>query len=373
MTENNVRDPDVKTSLVLPILVLLSLTTIPASAQSPPTSASQNQGPLASFTYNPCVMCAAPGSIVFFNANYSWSPAGHIASYTWTFGDNSPPAKTTSPYITHDFFLATPGKWNVTVTVQDTTGATDSITQQVIFNIAPQFNYHPTHPMTQQTVTFNATATRAYTTLGTIKTFQWNYGDGTNATGIITKHAYNTSGTYRVTLTLQTSDGDARISETITVYPRIIILNTTFDGLNISVTGVFTVNATSQTASGSISTTALNATTGATVYTNTFDLTIPITNNGPQFILAIPTSSIPLGAACHVDPMGQVTSTISRDPDVAQHGVVDITDVALLAFSFGTKQGTALYNPAIDLNADGRIDILDVAIIASDFETPVLD
>src|SRR2546425_3983155 len=358
--------------LVLPVLVLLSLTTTPASNQIARANVPQNQGPIASFTYNPCVMCAAPGSIVFFNANFSWSPTGHIASYTWIFGDNSPPAKTTSPYITHNFLLASQGKWNVTLTVQDTTGATDSITQPVIFNVAPQFNYHPTHPMTQQTITFNATATRAYTTPGTIKTFQWNYGDGTNATGIITKHAYQTSGTYRVTLTLQTSEGDPRISETITVYPRIIILNTTFDGLNISITGVFTANATSQTATGSISTTAINATTGATVYTNTFDITIPVTSNGAQFILPIPTSSITLAATCHVDPMGQATSTISRNPDVAHHGMVDITDVALLALSFGTKQGTAMYNPTMDLNADGRTDILDVAIIASDFGTPVL-
>jgi PKD repeat protein len=357
---------------VLPIMILISLATIPAIAQSTPTSTPQNQGPLASFTYNPCVMCAAPGSVVFFNANYSWSPSGHITSYTWIFGDNSSPAKTNSPFITHDFLLVTPGKWNVTLTVQDASGATNSITQLVIFNIAPWFNYHPTHPMIQQIVTFNATATRAYTTSGTIKTFQWNYGDGTNATGIITKHAYWTSGTYRVTLTLVTSEGDAGISETITVYPRIIILNTTFDGLNVSLTGVFTVNATSQTASGSITVTAINATTGATVYTNTFDIARPVTNGNAQFILAIPTSSMSLGATCHVDSTGQTTSLLTRDPDIAHHAVVDITDVAQLAFYFGTTKASATYNPATDLNADGQTDILDVAIIASDFGIPVL-
>src|SRR3989441_13019864 len=119
--------------LVLPVLVLLSLTTTPASNQIARANVPQNQGPIASFTYNPCVMCAAPGSIVFFNANYSWSPSGHIASYLWNFGDNTTPVKTTSPYMTHGFLLATPGKWNVTLTVQDATGAADGITQLVIF------------------------------------------------------------------------------------------------------------------------------------------------------------------------------------------------------------------------------------------------
>ena len=358
--------------LVLPILVLLSLTTIPASTQTAHASMPQNQAPLASFTYNPCVMCAAPGSIVFFNANFSWSHNGQIASYTWNFGDNSPPTKTTNPYITHNFLLASPGKWYVTLAIQDTTGATDSITQPVIFNIAPQFNYHPTHPMIQQTVTFNATATRDYTTPGTIKTFRWNYGDDTNATGMITRHVYATSGTYRVILTLLTGEGDAKISETITVYPRIIILNATFDGLNVSITGVFTVNATSQTASGSITITAMDATAGEIVYTNTFDVTIPLTNSNSQFILAVPTSYIPLGATCYVDPTGQTRSTVSRDPDIAQHGIVDITDVAQLVLSFGTTQRSSLYSPATDLNADGQTDIMDVATIASVFGIPVL-
>ena len=355
------------------ILILLPLTIIPAGAFHVHASVLQNKGPLASFTYNPCVMCAAPGSIVFFNANYSWSPSGHIASYLWNFGDNTTPVKTTSPYMTHGFLLATPGKWNVTLTVQDATGAADGITQLVIFDIAPVFNYHPTHPLINQPVTFNATATRAYATPGTIKAFQWNYGDATNATGVIVKHAYWTSGTYRVTLTLQTTEGSPKISETITVYPKIIILNTTFDGLNVSITGVFTVNATSQTASGSITITAINATTGALVYTDTIDVTTPITNSGAQFILAIPTSNITLGANCHIDPSGQASSSVTRDPDIAHHGTVDITDASPLALSFGTTQTSPMYNPAADLNADGQIDLMDASIFASAFGTSVLN
>ncbi|HEV2119774.1 MAG TPA: PKD domain-containing protein [Candidatus Bathyarchaeia archaeon] len=361
-----------RTSSLL-ILILLPLTIIPIGTPNTHATTPQNTSPLAAYTYNPCVMCAAPGSVVFFNANTSWSPTGHIASYTWIFGDNSAITKTTSPYTTHDFLLVTPGKWNVSLTVQDTTSATDTITQQVIFNIAPAFTYHPRHPMIQQTVTFNASATRSFTTPGTIKTYQWNYGDNTNATGILTKHAYTASRTYRVTLTLQTTEGPAKISETITVYPRIIIVNKTFDGLNITITAVFTVNATSQTASGTITINATNATTGALVYTDTFDITIPLTQDGAQFILALPTNNIPLGANCHIDQTGQTTSTITRDPDVMHRGTVDITDASPLALAFGATQASPIYNPAADLNADGQIDLLDAAILAADFGTPVLN
>lgn len=355
----------------LSILILLSLAAVPAEALSAQSTIPQGQGPLAAFTYNPCVMCAVPGDLVFFNANTSWSPTAHITSYTWNFGDNTQPQTTTSPYTYHDYFLAS-GKWNVTLTVQDTTGATDSNTQPVIFNIAPRFTHHPTHPMIQQTVTFNATATRAYFT-GTILAYQWNYGDGTSGMGIITKHAYQTSGTFRVTLTIATTEGNARISETITVFPRIIILNTTFDHLNISITGVFTVNATSQTASGSITITAVNATTGTIIYTNTFDITIPITNGIAEFILAIPISPITLGATCRVNSTGQTTAMVSRDPDIAHQGTVDITDAATLVMSYGTTLASSAYNPAADLDANGQVDIIDVALFASDFGISVLD
>ncbi len=43
---------------------------------------------------------------------------------------------------------------------------------------------------------------------------------------------------------------------------------------------------------------------------------------------------------------------------------VDIVDAALLAYSYGAKQGDALWNPSSDFNYDGVIDIKDAAILA---------
>jgi len=361
-----------RTSSFTRIIVLLSLIIIPVAATNPSTSAPQNFGPLAAFTYNPCVMCAAPGSIVFYNANTSFSPTGRIISYTWNFGDGSPLAKTTSPYATHDYLMISPGKWLVTLTIQDTLGGTDTISQLAIFNIAPRFNYHPTHPMVQQTITFNASGTIGYTTPGTIQTYRWNFGDNTNGTGIITKHAYTSTGIFRVTLLLMTTEGNPSISENIIVRPHTIIIQTNFDDLDITITGIFTVNATSQTIFGSITITAVNSTTGATVYTNTFDITLPLTNNFSQFILIIPNSPIPLGATCIVDATGQASSFVSRDPDIAHHGMVDIADAAQLAASFGATQVDSIYNPSADLNGNGAIDLVDASILGYDFGTPIV-
>ncbi len=48
---------------------------------------------------------------------------------------------------------------------------------------------------------------------------------------------------------------------------------------------------------------------------------------------------------------------------------VDILDVALVAYSFGTKKNQARWNAAADINSDGVIDILDVALSAYYFGT----
>src|SRR5713101_2461771 len=154
---------------------------------------------LTAFTYNPCVMCAAPGDVVYFNGNTSLSLTGTIVSYTWDFGDGSPIAKTNSSLETHDFLYALSGHWLVTLTVQNSNGMTDTISQLVLFNVAPDFKIQPPHPVTGQPVTFNASATKVYQyTYPTSQGFLWNFGDGTNGTGIIAVHKYQTAGPYRV-------------------------------------------------------------------------------------------------------------------------------------------------------------------------------
>lgn len=174
--------------------------------------------PIAAFIYNPCVMCAAPGNVVFFSANYSTTPAGAIVSYTWNFGDGAPSLATNSSTTTH-MYGGQPGQWKVTLTVEDPNHQTDTITQLVIFNIAPRFTFQPSSPETGQAVTFNASSTIIYFQPPQSPKEFWNFGDGTNATGTIVQHIYNTVGVYRIALSSITVNGTATISETIRVRP----------------------------------------------------------------------------------------------------------------------------------------------------------
>lgn len=82
----------------------------------PPT----NQPPVASFTFSVNNLTAT------FNASGSSDPDGTIASFAWNFGDG-----TTGSGVSPSKTYAAAGTYNVTLTVTDNQGATDSQTQSV--------------------------------------------------------------------------------------------------------------------------------------------------------------------------------------------------------------------------------------------------
>jgi len=95
----------------------LLLYTLFDGAQPPPP---ENQPPVASFTYS-CTDLACS-----FNGSGSYDPDGTIASYAWTFGDNSSGSGVTASKI-----YASAGTYNVTLTVTDNEGATGSASKSV--------------------------------------------------------------------------------------------------------------------------------------------------------------------------------------------------------------------------------------------------
>ena len=197
-------------------IILLGLLAVSAPfLRNSPVRVNAASGILAAFTYNPCVMCAAPGEIVFFNANWSISPNGPIASYTWDFGDGSALFKTTSASANHDYLSAS-GTWQVTLTVQDTAGQVDAVTQTVMFFVHPDFAFQPQSPGVGQMVVFNASGSQNFSS-GSILGFAWSFGDGTTGSGKLASHAYAAAGLYRVSMVVQTSQGNAAVSKTIVV------------------------------------------------------------------------------------------------------------------------------------------------------------
>lgn len=324
-----------------------------------------NLGPLAAFTYNPCVMCAVPGDFVFFNANWS-SPLSHIATFTWDFGDGSPLVKTSSPTTGHDYF-GLPGKWQVTLTVSDHQGRSDTVSQLVMFEVLPTFTVQATSPIDRSFV-FNGTGSRSYNPTNPIKSYFWTFGDGTNTTGIVVKHTYAVPGIYRVTLTLLTPNGNPQASKTV---PG-LIFNATFAGLEVTATGLFNFNTTAKTITAYMTLNVVNTTSNQTLFSKTFNITIAYsTTTPPSFLLVAPTGGQTLGLACLVDIRnGSEGFTLSKNPDLANQGRVNILDVATIALSFGSTPSSRNWNSNADLNDDGSVNILDIAIAGIEFGIP---
>jgi PKD repeat protein len=89
----------------------------------------------------------------------------------------------------------------------------------------PLFTFTPTAPTTFQTVTFDASQTQdEFNPDGTPRlcgaacTYQWDFGDGTTATGIFATHQFRTVGNFLVRLTATDARGEsAQTAQTITV------------------------------------------------------------------------------------------------------------------------------------------------------------
>lgn len=59
--------------------------------------------------------------------------------------------------------------------------------------------------------------------------------------------------------------------------------------------------------------------------------------------------------------------TVVMVGDVNNDGLVDITDVAMVAYAYDSKPGHPRWHPNLDVNSDNIIDITDVAIVAYEY------
>jgi len=168
-----------------------------------------NRPPAASFTES--AQSVIVGQTITFNATTSYDPDGSIVLYHWDFGDG-----TNTTGITAQHAYSSSGVYTVTLTVTDNDGTTDTATAQKTVEITPPvatFTESAQTVYTAETITFNASD--SYDPDGTITNYYWDFGDGTNTTGIIVNHAYADNGNYTVTL-IVTDDNGAIDSTTAT-------------------------------------------------------------------------------------------------------------------------------------------------------------
>ncbi|WP_336000912.1 PKD domain-containing protein [Halorientalis halophila] len=144
------------------------------------------------------------GDSVTFNGSASSDPDGSITSYEWSFGDG---ASATGAVVSHTY--DEPGAYTARLTVTDDSGAEsiDSVTVFVEGNEAPiaSPSASATTVEPDQSITFDGSGSSDPD--GTIESYEWDFDDGSTATGQQVSHSYAEDGTYDATLTVTDDDG----------------------------------------------------------------------------------------------------------------------------------------------------------------------
>jgi gliding motility-associated-like protein len=155
-------------------------------------------GPLISFIASDTSKCQPSLTTSFTNNT-------NASTYQWDFGDNT---TSTQPNPTHTYSGF--GNYNVTLIAKDTAGCSDTLTKPAYIRIQKpiiSFTNLPVQGCIPTTVAFSANIT----TLDTVKTYLWDFGDGSTSNLATPSHVYNTQGTYTVKLAITTSSGCTEI------------------------------------------------------------------------------------------------------------------------------------------------------------------
>jgi PKD repeat protein len=169
-----------------------------------------NDPPMASPTASSTTV--EPGQSITFDGSGSSDPDGTITAYEWDFGDGT---TATGQQVTHTY--ADSGSYAATLTVTDDDGATASnsvsITVQGNDSLIASASASPSEVLTGEPVTFDGSGSSASNS--TITSYEWDFGDGTTATGQQVTHTYDTGGEFTATLTVTADDGDTA-TDTVT-------------------------------------------------------------------------------------------------------------------------------------------------------------
>jgi len=358
-----------------------------------------NRPPVASFTES--AETVLTGETISFNASASSDPDGFIVSYFWDFGDG-----TNATGVTVDHAYIDDGNYTVTLTVTDDDGTTDTANStKTVLNRPPVaiFSESAETVYTDENINFNAST--SYDSDGVILSYFWDFGDGTNATGVLVNHAYAGNGTYTVTLTVTDDDGastSTKAIKTVLNRPDIAVKNvTTFktvvgQGYNVSISVTVenqgdyteTFNVTIYADKTSISQTEVYLASGhSTVLTFTWNTTGVAKGN---HTITVEATQLPGETDLDDNTLedGWIIVAMIGDltgPNGYPDRKCDMRDVYLVARGFGAEHITdpndhrhcqywhktpcssCPHTPNIDINNDGKIDMRDIYVVARNF------
>ena len=158
-------------------------------------------------------------AMLMLDGSGSSDPDGSITSYDWDFGDGN-----TGTGATPSHTYAAVGTYDVTLTVTDDDGASDTATTTAEIVAGPQ------DPVADPGGPYKEIVNTALALDGSgsndpdggdITQYDWDFGDGTTGTGVAPTHTYDETGTYTVTLIVV--DDEGKQSEPATTTAEIVL------------------------------------------------------------------------------------------------------------------------------------------------------
>jgi gliding motility-associated-like protein len=152
--------------------------------------------PVAQIAADTTIGCA-PFSVLFSDSSTSDT---NITSYVWNFGDG---LTSTLQNINHTFINQQSASYNINLTVTDTFGCFDQITEyNYITTTLPNsfFNADVFEICASDTIHLTDVPTGNFT-------YQWNFGDSTSSSQYQPYHSYQTSGVFDISLSVTDSNG----------------------------------------------------------------------------------------------------------------------------------------------------------------------
>jgi PKD repeat protein len=177
----------------------VSIRLVPPGIILPP-----NGTPVPSFTFAPSTPITRMD--VTFDASLSTDSDGRIVSYVWNFGDGS---TDDGMVVKHDFKVM--GTYVVTLTVTDDRGQSASLSKSVsvLATTDPKADFvvSPSAPLVGDKVFFNGATSTASVGRSLVQ-YDWDFGTGVQASGMLASHVYTKPGEYTVVLTVTDDAGN---------------------------------------------------------------------------------------------------------------------------------------------------------------------
>jgi subtilase family protein/dockerin type I repeat protein len=151
------------------------------------------------------------------------------------------------------------------------------------------------------------------------------------------------------------------------------------DSSSVTVKGGLIIDKPSFIASGRITVSAVNKTTGIMTFSRNYTISnLPVselTSTIFQTKLLLDVSVLPYHLSVDLNVQsnggtGSVAIELTRELDIAGSGSINIVDLIRVAVAFSSTVGSPNYDPRADVNGDGVINISDLSQVAFYFTTP---